>query len=277
MMSDRRAFISCIHGNLPALEKALADIEAQRIQSVFCLGDMIGYGPWPNEVISLLQSRNIPCIKGCWEDAVLSLKEDCGCSFDSPEEKALGEKAFAWTQRELNGKSHAFLKTLPKHFEGSFGAGRILLVHGSPKSPYEYLQESTHDLVLIERAASVTCDLLVCGHTHIPFIKDVEGSLVVSTSQDVGGIRVPIRKELILNSKRIINAGSVGEPRQGGPELSWISLDVDSGEAEIHYCSYDMGKTLDGMRKKSIPQTMIERFEASQEMTAKKKDIVCEC
>lgn len=148
-MPDKRcALISCIHGNLPALETALGEIEKQGIRSIYCLGDMTGYGPWPNEVIAMLEERNIPCIKGCWEDAHIRQKEDCGCSFTSSEEQELGEKAFDWTKRELNSKSYAFLNKLPKHLEGNFAAGHILLVHGSPKSPYEYLQEQTHDLVL---------------------------------------------------------------------------------------------------------------------------------
>lgn len=274
---DRRAFISCIHGNLPALETALSDIEKQGIERVFCLGDMTGYGPWPNEVIALLDSKGIPSIKGCWEEALINDQDDCGCTFTSEEEHELGERAFDWTKRELNANSRDYLNKLPKHFQGDFGVGRVLLVHGSPRSPYEYLQEKTHDLILMERAASAACDILVCGHTHIPFVKDVEGSLVVTTEANVGGKELPHREDLHLKSKRIVNAGSVGEPRHGGAELSWVSVDLDNGDAEIHFCPYDLDKTLGEMKRKAIPQAMIDRFAASQEMTGKKKDIVCEC
>lgn len=74
-----------------------------------------------------------------------------------------------------------------------------------------------------------------------------------------------------------MNAGSVGEPRHGGAELSWVSLNVDNGDAEVHFCNYDLDKTLKEMQHKLIPKTMIERFAASQEMTGKKKDLICEC
>ena len=171
----------------------------------------------------------------------------------------------------------SFLKKLPKHLEGDFGAGRILLVHGSPKSPYEYLQESTHELVLLERAASSACDILVCGHTHIPFVKDIKGNLIVTTSSNMLNKNPRENKDLVLKSKRVVNAGSVGEPRHGGDELSWVTIDVENGDAEVHFCKYDVNKTIKEMRRKMIPEAMIERFALSQEMTGKKKDILCEC
>lgn len=269
------AVISCIHGNMEALETVYDDICSRKIDDVVCLGDLVGYGPHPNEVVRFIMKNDIPTVMGCWDEGIGLDKETCGCKYISEKEGELGAMAFAWAKKAVTKKTKNFLRDLP------FGIKdeplNILFVHGSLRNTSEYLMESTHELILFERAASGDCEILVCGHTHVPFYKEVSGALTVKARSNGLKKRTARAKKVTLNPKMIVNAGSVGEPRHGGMESSYITLDPENNKVDIHYVEYDVGKTVAAMKRKKIPQVFIERIQAGQELTGKAKDIVCTC
>ena len=284
--TQRIAILSCLHGNLPAVEAVWDDVRAQGVDQVVCLGDLVGYGPWPNEVVDFIQRENITCVQGCWDEGIGHKRADCGCKFVTEEDAAHGHAAFVWTHRQLRGQHRLFLRDLPFGCrDEDTAAGTILYVHGSPKSTSEYLAESTHDLVLLERAAAGGCDVLVCGHTHVPFARRIDGVLRVRAET---GLKDRIQRagrgephddpgEIILRPKLILNAGSVGEPRHGGPEATYVIFNTATQAVEIRQVTYPVAETARAIRRRGLPAVFAERLLAGQELAGKDKAITCAC
>ena len=193
---QRIAILSCIHGNMAALEAVWDDLGNQNIDQLYCLGDLVGYGPYPNEVVEFVKQNNIPTVLGCWDEGIGMEQEDCGCKFITEEDAEYGHAAFKWTRSNITEENRKFLSEL--YFGQrvtNTAAGTLLLVHGSPRNTGEYLMESTHDLILFERAAAGDCDVLICGHTHVPFVRQIEGTLKVTAEL---GVKDAIQKDLDL-------------------------------------------------------------------------------
>lgn len=283
---QRIAIISCIHGNMSALEAVWDDLLGQRLDAVYCVGDLVGYGPFPNEVIQFVQDHNLMTMRGCWDEGIGMEHEDCGCKFITEEDRDYGHAAFVWTRNRVTESNRKFLHDLP------FGqritetaAGALLFVHGSPRSSGEYLMESTHDLILFERAAAGNCDVLICGHTHIPFTRQIEGALRVTAElgvkdaiqKDLGYVKGAGPREVHLKPKLLINAGSVGEPRHGGPEATYVIFDTGSQSVEIRRVPYDVQATIKALRKSGLPEIFADRLQCGQEFALKSMDIICAC
>ena len=107
------AVITDVHGNLPALEAALARIDELGIEQIYCGGDLVGYGPWPNEVCELIQEREIPTIYGNYDYAIARDLEDCGCAYITKEDRELGQRSVAWTLVHTDRRSKDFMRDLP--------------------------------------------------------------------------------------------------------------------------------------------------------------------
>lgn len=278
---ERVAVISCIHGNLAALEAVVSDVRAQGIAEIVCLGDLVGYGPQPNEVVERVREHKIKTIQGCWDEGVARDKGHCGCSFLTEEEERLGNEAFAWTIDEVTSDTKAYLKELPFGMRMRSPMGDVALVHGSPKSTNEYLLHTTHELVLFERAAGADCTILVCGHTHVPFVRQVSGVLTVTAEASLDSPTFQPssspKRHIELRPKLIINVGSVGEPRHGGIESTYVILDRATSGVTIRQVPYDMEATARLMMKRDVPEVVLERFRAGQELVGKVKDITCAC
>ncbi|MBP2029476.1 putative phosphoesterase [Methanohalophilus levihalophilus] len=209
--------ISDIHGNMEALESVMQVPHDE----VLCLGDLVDYGPSPVEVIEFLKSHNIPVIKGNHDNAVATGLE-CGCSYEL---KYLSIATRDYT-RSVVGKGHIdFLKLLPSEIEREINGTKVHFTHGSPRSFYEYIRPETPENELREMTEEIDADLLFVGHTHIPFEKQV-GDL------------------------RIVNVGSVGQPRNGDPRASCVLLDTATMEIEFIKTEYKSDKTISGIREK---------------------------
>ena len=196
---DRVAVITDIHGNLPALEAALARIEELGIEQTYCGGDLVGYGPYPNEVCTLIEERGIPTLYGNYDYAIARDEEDCGCAYRDPHDRALGEKSIAWTLEHTGERSKAFMRELPFDLRFELGGKRVRLVHGSPRKVNEYLFEDKPARTFERIAAGADCDVLVFGHTHQPWVHEYGGVLFV-------------------------NCGSVGKPKDGDPRAGFAVL-----------------------------------------------------
>jgi len=187
---DSVAIVTDIHGNLPALEAALARVDELAPDAIYCGGDLVGYGPWPNEVCRLIEDRGIPTIYGNYDHAIGSEEDDCGCAYITEHDRELGQRSVVWTLAHTDRRSKDYMRGLPFDLRFELGGRRVRLVHGSPRKVNEYLFEDKPAKTFERIAAGADCDVLVFGHTHKPWIATFGGVLFV-------------------------NCGSVGKPKDG--------------------------------------------------------------
>lgn len=205
------ALFSDIHANIEALNKVLDDIKKRKPDVVYCLGDLVGYAPHPNEVIETIRERGIPVIAGNYDQGVGLNSDDCGCAYKTEEDKARGSESIAFTNRIISDKNRAYLRSLPAHLRIEYGVNsdpyHLLLVHGSPRKINEYLFEDRKNKSMLRMMEKAGANIMAFGHTHIPYHKIIEES---------GG-----------NYKHAINIGSVGKPKDGDPRACYALLEWD--------------------------------------------------
>jgi putative phosphoesterase len=194
---------SDIHANLPAFEAVLADIESRGLDNLYCLGDLVGYGTSPNEVVAAIHERGITTVRGNYDQGVGDSSDDCGCAYKTPEAKALGNRSIAWTNQHTSDENKTYLRTLAAQIPLQLGGLRVLLVHGSPRKVNEYLYEDRPDQGLERLLDVAEADVLVCGHTHLPYHK------------------------VLPSGRHLINDGSVGKPKDGDPRACYVVLSYD--------------------------------------------------
>lgn len=226
-----RAIISDIHGNLEALEAVLADIREQKIEEIFCLGDIIGYGPNPRECIDHVMKTCAVTILGNHDNAAL---------FDPEGFNPQAERAILWTRKQLesdnsgqNDKRWEFLGELPRmRREANF-----LFVHGSARNPLnEYVfPEDIYNQRKMERIFGLVENYCFQGHTHIPGVFEEEYSF---HSPDEIGAEVKLGDRKIL-----VNVGSVGQPRDGDNRAAYVILDCPNKVVKFRRVPYDFEKT----------------------------------
>lgn len=208
------ALFSDIHANLPALEAVLADVDRRQPDAVYCLGDLVGYAPWPNEVIAAIRRRRISTIAGNYDEGVGLASENCGCAYKTEADKALGAQSIAYTNSLVKPEERAFLRGLPRHlrieFGGKDGMIKLLLVHGSPRKINEYLFADRPEASLLRMLEQADTDVLFFGHTHKPFHR----KLAYGSGSDI-------------KYRHAINIGSVGKPKDGDPRACYLLLTVD--------------------------------------------------
>jgi putative phosphoesterase len=214
---NRVAVITDIHGNLPALEASLDAIDKIGLDAVYCGGDLVGYGPHPNEVCRLIEEREMPTIYGNYDYAIGRDLEDCGCAYVTQHDRELGQRSVDWTLAHTDQRSKDFMHGLPFDLRFELGSQRVRLVHGSPRKVNEYLFEDKPARTFERIAAGADCDVLVFGHTHKPWIHEYGGVLFV-------------------------NCGSVGKPKDGDPRAGFAILELDNArmlQASIERVPYD--------------------------------------
>jgi putative phosphoesterase len=234
-MSSRVAIVTDIHANLQALEAALARIEELEIERIYCGGDLVGYGPHPNEVCELLSERRVPTIYGNYDYAIARDLEDCGCFYPTPRDRELGEQSIAWTLAHTGQQSKDFMRELPFDLRFELGRKRVRLVHGSPRKVNEYLLEERAASTFERIAAIADCDVLAFGHTHKPWIREHADVLFV-------------------------NCGSVGKPKDGDPRASFAVLEPASGQVRvtIERVDYDADTVATEMRHVGLPDELAD-------------------
>jgi putative phosphoesterase len=234
---ERVAVVTDIHANLPALEAALGAIEAAGIDAVYCGGDLVGYGPHPNEVCALVEDRGIPTIYGNYDYAIGRDLEDCGCAYRDQHDRELGERSIAWTLEHTDRRSKDFMRELPFDLRFELGGRRVRLVHGSPRKVNEYLFADKPARTFERIAGGAECDALVFGHTHQPWIREYGGVLFV-------------------------NCGSVGKPKDGDPRASFAVLEAtgDGVTARIERAEYDAAAVGRELAEAGLPSEYAEKL-----------------
>ncbi|MEN3186599.1 MAG: metallophosphoesterase family protein [Atribacterota bacterium] len=174
------AVFSDIHGNITALEAVLSEIQSMDVAHTVCLGDLVGYNPFPNEVVERIQSLGIPTIMGNYDQGVGFDLDDCGCAYRSEEERARGHISLSWTKARVTPENKAFLQNLLPRYELEVGPFRFLFVHGSPRRINEYLFPERTDESFRHIMSNEKSNVLLCGHTHIPFSRNIDYFTVVN-------------------------------------------------------------------------------------------------
>ncbi|MEA5573153.1 metallophosphoesterase family protein [Calothrix sp. UHCC 0171] len=240
------AVISCIHGNYEALDAVLLDIDQHSCEKIFCVGDLVGYGPHPNAVVAQIRSLDIPTCLGCWDEDIVEGLNACDCSYPSLLAEKRGIQAHEWTNKEIYPENREFLANLPH----SLKEENLAFVHGSPHSNHEYLLPELDAFVALERVISTDSDVLFCGHTHVPYARTLDaGQLHVSVGRGEKAQEITFASPL----KRIVNVGSVGEPRHGRPNATYVIYDTDIQEVKLREVAYDYQKTCAAIIEKGLP------------------------
>ncbi|MCX8159567.1 MAG: metallophosphatase family protein [Candidatus Saccharicenans sp.] len=247
------AIFSDIHGNIYALRAVLADIQNRGADMVFCGGDLVGYGAFPNEVISLVRENHIPTIMGNYDQGIGNDSDDCGCAYRDELSRALGKRSIAWTREKVTAENKAYLRHLPERISLNLDGKKMLLVHGSPRRINEYLFEDRPAASIIRMFEAEKVDIIVCGHTHLPYIHDLtveEGLETVSEADSRQVTRLKPGGRYIL-----INTGSVGKPKDGDPRAGYALLDIgDSGiRYEIVRVPYELEAMARAVEQSGLP------------------------
>ena len=228
----RIAVISDIHSNLEALKSAISSIETLEADEIFCLGDIIGYGPFPNECVDLIRERCAAIVKG---------NHDSGLLGETPLNhfNQYGRSAIEWTQKNITGDNFDFLKQLPLARTN----GDVTLVHASPLKPetWKYIIAWPDAEKCFEAFKTRLCFI---GHTHVPVIVGEDSSINT------------FRKE----SRYLINVGSIGQPRDGNPCASFGLLDTEKWTFENVRVAYDIQKTATAISKAKLPEFLGKRL-----------------
>lgn len=233
----RLAIFSDIHSNLPALDAVLADIRAQTPDRVYCLGDLVGYASTPNEVVERIRRDGIPTIMGNYDDGVGFDREECGCAYKEPLDRELGQKSLEWTKGKTTSENKEFLRTLVPEIRFTAAGKRVLLVHGSPRRMNEYLFADRPLSSFRRLSKSSGADLIVFGHTHVPYVKDVDGVW-------------------------FINVGSVGKPKDGDPRACYAVIDLDTQpHVTFRRVTYDVRTAAAGIRASGLPHKFARDLE----------------
>ena len=233
----RAAVITDIHANLPALEAVLDRIDALGIERVYCGGDLVGYGPHPNEVVGLVGDRGFPTIYGNYDYAIGRDVEDCGCAYVSAHDRELGQRSVQWTLAHTSDAAKAWMRELPFDLRFPLGGAGVHLVHGSPRKVNEYLFEDKPARLYERLAAAETAGALVFGHTHKPWV------------HDFGGVR-------------FINCGSVGKPKDGDPRGAFaiVAAGDDGVQVTIERVAYDAEAVAAEVRGAGLPGEFADKL-----------------
>ena len=236
----RVAVISDIHANLPALEAVAAAIEIESPDAVWCLGDVVGYGPDPNACCTWVAGHAGLSLAGNHDLGVLGTLDLADFSGDAA-------VAANWTRAQLTDDSRAFLAGL----ESSAERDGVGLYHASPRDPvWEYVLtwEAARDA--IDVAAK---DLTMVGHSHVPLaVVDGRGSI---GGHAAGGTEIDL-----VGGRWLLNPGSVGQPRDGDPDAAWLLLDLDARHASFRRAAYDVARTQARIREHGLPDALAGRL-----------------
>ena len=238
----RIAVISDVHSNLHALQAVLGAIDADAVDEIWCLGDVVGYGPRPNECCTLVRERASLCLAGNHDLGVIGTLD---LDFFAGDAGA----AARWTRAVLAADARGFLAGL----EPSGRAAGVELYHASPRDPvWEYVLGPDAALAAF---AVTSAPLVLIGHSHVPLAISLEGQRVV------GGIAEPGHETDLGPSRRLLNPGSVGQPRDGDPRAAWLLLDTAAGRASFRRVEYPVALTQAEMRAGGLPEMLAARLE----------------
>lgn len=242
----RYALISDVHANLPALQAVLEDIRRKPdVTATYHLGDLVGYAPWPNEVVALLRDARVPGIAGNYDSTVGTDYKHCGCKYENPRQEELSHLSYGWTRQHVSPETKTYLASLPfrtdvKALGGHVAGPTLILVHGTPTLNTVYWTEDRPDSFCLQMATiagAKSGDVIAFGHTHKPWHRVVEGI-------------------------HFVNTGSVGKPKDGDWRAGYVLLNVTDKASEPSFMrvEYDVEAAMKGIRDSELPDEFAEQL-----------------
>lgn len=240
----RYILLSDVHANLPALEAVLKDARSRPgVSGTYHLGDLVGYAPWPNEVVALIRDGHIMGVAGNYDSTVATHYKHCGCRYEDPRQEALAHVSYEWTLANTSPETRAYLGTLPFRLDvrplGGHASGpTIRLVHGNHALNTVYVAEDRSDEFLGAMGKNMGAragDVVCFGHTHKPWHRVVEGV-------------------------HFVNTGSVGRPKDGDPRAGYVLLEVagDAVNVEFVRVAYDVESAAQAILESTLPNEFAE-------------------
>jgi predicted phosphodiesterase len=234
----RYALISDIHANLPALDAVLQDIDTNAPDGIYHLGDLVGYGPWPNEVVARIVELGIPGVAGNYDSTVATDYEHCGCRYEDPRQEELSHLSYDWTRQNSTESTKRILRALPFRIDvrpmGGHASGPTLtLVHGNQVLNTVYVTEQRSDGFLARMGQSIGAragDVVAFGHTHLPWHRLVEGV-------------------------NYVNTGSVGRPKDGDWRAGYVLLTLDGTQVDVNFrrVDFDLDRATQAILDSTLP------------------------
>lgn len=232
-------FISDIHANLPALEAVWEDIKKNDPDDIFCLGDLVNFAGWDNDVIDFIRKKNITTVQGNHDEGI-GFDREFKYSFDDEQQKQFGILSIEKLQNELRSDNKNFLRSLPFSLVITYKYPdetiRLAMVHGSPLSNENYITEEISDEESVRMFDELNADILLVGHTHRPFHKTIF-----------------YEKDEQKIYKHLVNVGSVGKPKHGNNQACYAILEINenvhldepnSVKVNFRYVDYDVEKVI---------------------------------
>ncbi|MEF8878954.1 MAG: metallophosphoesterase [Candidatus Thermoplasmatota archaeon] len=222
------AFISDIHSNIYAFKKVIEKIEQIDIEKIFCCGDIVGYSTYPKECIKQVKKYDIVSVKGNHDYAVA---ENNPKGFNP-----MGVAGVKFNRKKITDDDLSFLKNLPEELFFEKDGKKFYMTHGSPRNHLmEYVHPWISDETLKNFSTIKKCDIMIFGHTHVPMKKQVDDTL-------------------------FLNPGSVGQPRDGNPNSSFMVLNTDSLKAEWYRVPYEIDAAVESVKRTSLPEKIGNRL-----------------
>lgn len=231
------AIFGDIHGNLEALKTAYAEAVSRDAEKIYHLGDLGGYAPFVNEVVDFLIQHAIEGVQGNYDETVANDREHCGCRAEDPLQEEMANRSFEWTKQHASVQTKEYLKHLPLSVSFQAEAKKVLLFHATPGKNNLYWYEERPEKFFREMAAKTDADVMIYGHTHKPYQKN-------------------------MNGKIFINAGSVGKPKDGDPRacVTFVEMINDNVRADFIRVSYNIEKTASAIIESGMPPYFAEKL-----------------
>ena len=233
----RLAAFGGVYSNDPALAAVLADVRRRGHDLAWCLGDLGGFGPFPDRAIERLRDSGVPCLRGNYDDTVGRDAADCACGYTDARDRRFAQIAFEYTAARTSAAHKSWLRALPETARLEIGGRRVLLCHGSPRRVNEFLWESTcSDAFLAWLCDAHAADVVVCSHTGLPWAR------------------------ALPDGRRVVNAGAIGRPANDGRTEVWYASIALDGEVaiELHPVAYDHEALARTMESEPLPAEFAE-------------------
>lgn len=226
-----------IHGNIEALRTAYKTAKDEGADVIYHLGDLGGYAPFVNEVVKFLIENNIKGVQGNYDEAIAYDKPHCGCKYEDDFQAEMAHISFEWTKKNSNEKSKHYMKNLPFSIDLEVEDMKIKIFHATPIKNNLYWHEERPLKFFILMADKAMADVLVYGHTHIPYFKKI-------------------------NNKYFINAGSVGKPKDGDPRTCVCLIDISKKNLDVQFIrkEYEIQKVVNAIIELGLPVYFGERL-----------------
>jgi predicted phosphodiesterase len=242
----RYALISDVHANLPALEAVLAHIDARSdVDAVYHLGDLVGYAPWPDEVVELLRARAIPGVAGNYDSTTATGYKHCGCRYEDARQEELSHLSYEWTRAHVSARTQRFLGALPFRIDvrplgGHLAGPRLILLHGNAVLNTVYWTEDRPDRFCVQMAETVGAragDVIAFGHTHRPWHR-------------------------VVADIHFVNTGSVGRPRGGDWRAGYAHVAMDGQQVGVAFerVEYDIDRAVQAIRASDLPPDLADQL-----------------